>query len=239
MAMLDLLKRVAELQGEATTSRKRGDAMRNVGREVDALKAYHDGLEALTKAVEILRPVKQELAAWTPPVVDELSPKLKKGLDELVETLGARGGLLERLNLLKEASESYSEGAVFEQRFGLPSTYNRLNAVKYSLLAGSGRLRDYVPQLRELADYLDTTLRKNKSFSDSGWAWADLGDCLALLGRPEEAREAYSSFISKAEIKSPERTLDVLKRIAGRLEELKDPDAPRLRAAIDVLESAR
>jgi tetratricopeptide (TPR) repeat protein len=109
--------------------------------------------------------------------------------------------------------------------------------VKYLLLAGERRLRELEPQLRELAAHVETNLRADKSLSDSGWAWADLGDCMALLGKPEEARKAYSSFISKAEIKSPERTLDVLKEIASKLKESADPDAPRLQAAIDILQS--
>jgi len=235
--MLDVERvRVRELLEQAKTYRKRGDALRRVGRENEALEAYRGGLVALTDALKILGPTKEQIAARSPPATS-LPAELKEGLDELVEVFGARGGMLQRLNLLKEASESYSEGAVLEQRFGLPSTYNQLNAVKYSLLSGAGRLRDFEPQLHELAVHLDTNLRADKSFSDSGWAWADLGDCLALLGKPDEAREAYLSFISKAEIKSPERTLDVLKEIALRLEELADPDAPRLRAAINILES--
>jgi predicted RNA polymerase sigma factor len=236
MAMLDQLKRVRELQEEPKTYRKRGDALRKVGREDAALEAYRGGLVALTDAVKILAPTKERVAS-SPPLPAKLPPELKEGLQELVETFGARGGLLQRLNFLKEASESYAEGAVLEQRFGLRSTYNRLNEVKSSLLSGAGRLRDFEPPLRELAVHLYTNLREDKTFSDSGWAWADLGDCLVLLGKVEEAREAYSSFISKAEIKSPERTLDVLKEIALRLEELADPDAPRLRAAIDILKS--
>jgi tetratricopeptide (TPR) repeat protein len=50
-----------------------------------------------------------------------------------------------------------------------------------------------------------TALTGALQLGDSGWAWADLGDCMALLGNLEEARRAYSIFIKKAEIKSPER----------------------------------
>jgi len=234
--MLAQLETVRELQELAKTYRKRGDALQKIGRESAALEAYRGGLVALTDALKIIGPTKEQIDARSPPA-SSLPADLKEGLHELVEIFGTRGGILQRLKLLKEASESYSEGAALEQRFGLPSTYNRLNAVKYSLLSGAGRLRDFEPRLRELAVYLDTNLRADKGFSDSGWAWADLGDCLALLGNPDEAREAYLSFISKAEIKSPERTLDVLKEIALRLEEFADPDAPRLRAAINILES--
>jgi predicted RNA polymerase sigma factor len=231
--MLDQLKEVRELQEQAKTYRKKGDTLRRVGREDAALEAYRGGLAALTGALEILGPPKKQIAATSAPLPSEL----ETFLHELVETFGARAGMLLRLKRLEEASESYSEGAALELRFDLPSTYNRLNAAKYLLLAGKKRLRELEPQLRELAAHIETSLIADKSLSDSGWAWADLGDCMALLGKPEDARKAYLSFISKAEIRSPERTLDVLKEIASRLNESADPDAPRLQAAIDILQS--
>src|SRR5262245_60390260 len=104
--MLDQLQRVSVLQNDATTYRKKGDALRRIGREEEALEAYQAGLAALTSALEILGPAKAQLAAPSPRLIDEL-----------VETLGARGGLLQRLGHLKEASESYAEGALLEKRF--------------------------------------------------------------------------------------------------------------------------
>jgi len=231
--MLDRLKELKENQERAKSYRKKGDALRKAGREDAAREAYRAGVTELTDGLEMFRPETEQLSAMSLPLPGELEAVLH----ELVETFGARGGMFQRLGLLKEASESYSEGAVLEQRFALPSTYNRLNEVKCLLLVGERRLRELEPQLRELAAHIQTNLRADKSLSDSGWAWADLGDCMALLGNPEEARKAYSSFISKAEIKSPERTLDVLKEIASKLKESADPDAPRLQAAIDVLHS--
>jgi hypothetical protein len=38
-----------------------------------------------------------------------------------------------------------------------------------------------------------------------------------LLGRTEEAAQTYAKFVAKAELKSPERALDVLKEIASKL----------------------
>lgn len=229
--MLDGLTEVTEKQEQAKSYRKKGDALRKAGREDGALEAYRAGVAALTDALDLLGAEAKEVAAMRPP----LSSKQELVLRELVETFGAKGGMLQRLGLVKEAAGSYSEGALLEQRFALPSTYNRLNAVKFSLLAGEKRLRELEPQIRELTRHIETNLRPGKSLSDSGWAWADLGDCMALLGNPDEARRAYSTFISKAESKSPERTLDVLKEIASKLKESADPDASRLHAAIEVL----
>jgi hypothetical protein len=89
--------------------------------------------------------------------------------------------------------------------------------------------------IKALAEFIDSSLRADKTLSDRGWAWADLGDCLALLDRTVDARKAYATFIAKAEIKSPERTLDVLEKIATKLRSNGDEDAPRLAKAIDAL----
>jgi len=232
--MVDQMERVKELQLSAKAYRKKGDAMRKLGREDPALEAYRAGIVVLDESVELLRTAKEQIDAASPPLPGEL----EEPLHELVEAFGTRGGLLQRLKRIKEASKSYAEGATLEKRFSLPSTYNRLNAVKSLLLAGESTLRQLEPQLLDLAAHIDANLRADKGLSDSGWAWADLGDCMALLGKPDEARRAYSSFIAKAEIKSPERTLDVLKEIAAKLEQAGDTDAPRLQAAIGALQSA-
>jgi tetratricopeptide (TPR) repeat protein len=158
-------------------------------------------------------------------------------LNELVEALGSLGGMQQRLGLLKDAARSYSEGAHLEDRFNLQSTYNRLNVVKYALLTGEQTLHMLAPRIDELARHIDANLRADTDLSDKGWAWADLGDCLGLLGRQEEARRAYSTFIAKAEIKSPERTLDVLREIASSLRASGDPDAERLQLAVTALQS--
>jgi tetratricopeptide (TPR) repeat protein len=231
--MSDRLGRVRAKQEEARSYRKKGDALQKIGRENAAREAFSAGAAALGDALELLKPEATRISATTPP----LHGDLKSALDELVETFGARGGMLQRLGSLSEAARSYSQGATLEDDFTLPSTYNRLNAIKYSLLAGQARLRELTPRIETLATFIEAGLPSNSSLSDSGWAWADLGDCMALLGKVEEARRAYATFIAKAEVKSPERTLDILKEIAAKLEGTSDPDASRLRSAIDALQS--
>jgi tetratricopeptide (TPR) repeat protein len=193
---------------------------------------YRDSIYATQPAFALkLWPHAEQAAAMSLPLTTEQ----KTVLCEVLEVLGARGEMLQRIWLWQEALESYMEGAYLEGMFALPSTYNRLNVVNCLLLAGMKRLRECEPQIRELAALIEMNLRANESLSDSCGAWADLGDCMALLGNPEEARRAYSTFIAKAEIKSPERKLDVMKDIASKLKELADPDAPRVQTAIDVL----
>ena len=231
--MLGPLEKAIELQETARSSRKKGDALRKAGREGAAMDAYTSGLAALNEALGLLKAKDQMLRTASPPLPSDAAPDLR----ELIEIYGALGGMHQRLGALEESLASYAKGAVLEEKFGLSSTYNRLNAVKYSLLTGTDPLRSLEAKIQTLANFIETSLRADKSLSDRGWAWADLGDCLALLGRTEEASRAYATFIAKAEIKSPERTLDVLNEIASKLQSKGDPDAPRLATAIDALKA--
>jgi tetratricopeptide (TPR) repeat protein len=230
--VLDRLKDVKNLEDRARTQRKKGDALHDVGREEPALSAYREGLAALTDALALIRPDEEALQTASIPLSDDQ----KDIVNELVELHGARGGMLQRLGLLDEALASYTTGAALEERFAFSTIYNRLNMVKYSLLTGKQQLHELEPQIQALAALIEANLRADRGTSDSGWSWADLGDCLTLLGRPTEARRAYASFVSKAEIRSPERTLDVLQAIASRLEDLSDPDAPRLKQAVKTIQ---
>ena len=227
------LENAIELQETARSFRKKGDALRKVGREEAAMEAYRSGLTALNEALGLLKAKDDMLRAASPPLPSDAAPDLR----ELIEIYGALGGMYQRLDALDKSLVSYLAGAGLEERFGLPSTYNRLNAVKYSLLTGPDPLQSFEARIQALADSIDASLRADKSVSDRGWAWADLGDCLALLGRTEEAGRAYATFIAKTEVKSPERTIDVLKEVAAKLQSKGDPDAPRLVAAIDALQT--
>ena len=230
---MDLLEQVRQKQDEAKSLRKKGEALRKAGHEEAARQAFNAGVARLDDALTVLEPEAAQIAAAGPPLSGELGGMLR----ELIETFGARAGMLQRLGLLKEASQSYSQGASLEQKFDLPGTYNRLNAVRYLLLAGATPLAELEPRIRKLAEHIEESLRSDKSMNDNGWVWADLGDCMALLGKVHEAQMAYATFISKAEIKSPERTLDVLKQIASKLAAMRDPDAVRLQRAVSALQT--
>lgn len=229
--LLDPIEKAINLQETARSSRKKGDAIRKSGSEEAALGAYRSGLAALNEALGLLKEKDEIFQESTLP----LSSNAARYLRELVEVYGALGGMHQRLGALEESLSSYTNGAALEEKFGMANTYNRLNAIKYSLLTGHDTLRSLEARILTLAGFIETSLRADKSLSDRGWAWADLGDCLALLGRTEEASRAYATFIAKAEIKSPERTLDVLNEIASKLQAKGDPDVPRLSMAIDVL----
>jgi tetratricopeptide (TPR) repeat protein len=232
--MQDALRKAIEKQEVAKSSRKKGDALRKAGRTDAALAAYRSGLDALNEALGMLAVPREQLRLESK---ESVPADLREALKELVEVLGALGGMHQRIGSLDEALSSYRDGAALEEQFGLPTTYNRLNAVKLSLVTGYEPLRAMEAKISDLAGFIESTLRADQKLSDSGWAWADLGDCLALLGRADDAGNAYATFIAKAEIKSPERTLDVLKEVAAKLQSLNDPDVARVLAAIDALQT--
>ncbi|MEO5823566.1 MAG: hypothetical protein ABIT71_23935 [Vicinamibacteraceae bacterium] len=215
-------------------ARKKGDGRRRLQREDDAHAAYRDGLAGVEAVIALpeLAAARAELPA---PPLDPLS-EAGRLVPEVVELLGTTGGLYQRLGDLPQALRSYGEGADLETRYGLPGTYNRLNALKLELLTGGRSLADLSPRLLALAEHIRLSLDKDKSLNDSGWVHADLGDCLALLGRTEEAGRAYATFIAKTELRSPERTLDVLKKIAKAMHGNADADTARLEQAIATLQ---
>jgi predicted RNA polymerase sigma factor len=154
---------------------------------------------------------------------------------ELVEVWGARGGLLRRLGNAREALESYKAGSDVESRFVPNSTYNRVNAIKFALLSGLRTLTDIEGEIRTFEHLLTDALAKDQKLSDSGWAWADLADCRALIGDVAGAERAYRTFVQKAGSKAPDATLDVLHAILAKLREANDPRAAAVDASITAL----
>jgi tetratricopeptide (TPR) repeat protein len=226
--MGQLIQQVKDRQEAAKLYRKKGDAFRKTGREEEAAKAYQSGVEELNKALEHLSEMEKES-----------SPETFKNsvVPEFVETFGAKGGLLQRLGKISETLDSYSKGAELEEKFELSNTYNRLNVVKQELLTGNKTIHSLEPQIRRLEHILNDRMATESTLSDSGWTWADLGDCRTLLGDLTGAEEAYEKFMRKAEIKSPERTLAVLTDIAEKLSQTGDSSAGHLTEAIDFLRS--
>lgn len=230
-SLTDATRRLNDALAIARTARKKGDALRGRRPEHEVHEAYDTGIGAIESALEDTDGARIELDALAPPLAGEADALLKA----LVEACGTLGGLRQRRGLLQAARDSYHEGGKLEERFKLPSTYNRLNRVKQDLLLGGVSLDALMPEIERLAQTIESALGADQALNDSGWVWADLGDCLALLDRTAEASTAYANFIAKAEIKSPERTLDVLGQIAVKLAERGDPGAARLHAAIDAL----
>jgi tetratricopeptide (TPR) repeat protein len=229
----DLLTQVKQKQEDARSHRRKGEALEKSGEQNAAAKEFEAGLAALEDAIALMEPQASQLHASALPSQGRAEGVLK----ELIETFGAQGGLLQRLDRFKEAAQSYSRGAVLEKKFDLASTYNRLNAVKCALQAGTDTLAELEPEIKEIRNHIEDGLRSDRSLSDSGWAWADLGDCFALLGETKKAGDAYATFIAKADSNSPERTLRVLQRIAAKV---KDPKARRrLREVIGAIETSR
>jgi len=220
----------------ARLARRKGEALARAGRrEADIFAAYDWGVRAIEQA---LAAVAGERAALEASPSQRLSSSQAALLDQLVESFGVRGGLRQRQGRPSVALESYAAGAALEEKFQLPSTYNRLNWLKQTLLTRHDVSLDALsPRIEALCKVIDDSLNRSQELSATAWPWADLGDCLALLGRTEESAKAYGQFIAKAETKSPDRALAVLKQIGARLEENHDHSAPRVLAAIATLQS--
>src|SRR5262245_18584766 len=196
------LEALREILKQAELDRKRGDALRKAKREPEAVLAYQSGISTLEGGLALL-----DGADWQhqPEFVPQRS-----------EILGSLGGLLRRLARDGEAYRRYAEGGKVEHDFELPTTYTRVNEIKYALLTGATTIAALQERARQSEKLLATTLNspKTQQLADDGWAWADLGDCRGLLGDYAGASSAYTTFISKAGVSAPATTLDVLGRIA-------------------------
>src|SRR5262245_12367927 len=128
-------EQVDELSRQVTLCRKRGDALRRADNIEKAVEQYHTGLRHLDEMLRTLKDPRwyrlEEFSRDTALPSDQLEIAT-----ELVEAWGVRGGLLRRLGESRAALDSYNEGAEVEKQFVPMSTYNRVNVVKYALLAG-------------------------------------------------------------------------------------------------------
>lgn len=226
---------INELYRQATLCRKRGDALRRANETKKAAEQYQAGLSYIDKAFQILKDPTWyrlgELGGNKLPQSEQLD--IAK---DLVEAWGVRGGLLRRLGQSRAALDSYSEGANLEKQFVPTSTYNRVNVVKYALLAGLKTLAESEQDIRDLESLLSDQLAKNQELGDSGWTWADLGDCRALLGDVSGAERAYRTFIEKSGSNAPNITLEVLRDTLSKLDESLDPRADIVRQSLRALE---
>lgn len=231
--MPDSIQRLLQAQDSARSARKKGDAFRRSGRDEEAVTTvFEAGAQALEAGLQDVATERARIEAAAATAAD-----LPLAV-QLAETLGALGGLRQRTGQLAAALQSYSAGARIEQQFKMANTYNRLNELRQTLLLqGDTTLAQWEPRIAALAEKIHADLLADETLSCKGWAWADLGDCLALLGRSEESADAYSTFVEKAEIKSPERTLDVLSQIAAKLQQRNDPGAARVEAAVAALQA--
>lgn len=223
--MAAISEQLLSLQSQADLDRKRGEALRKHGREAEAQVSFEAALLKLQRCLEML-----DQAQWQH---DSDLARLR------ADMLGTCAGILRRLNRDADAYQRYLEGAGIEQQFGLSSTYNRVNELKYALITSAATLASLQDRARAVAELLYRTLSDpaTQKLGDDGWAWADLGDCRGLLGELTEAGRAYSTFIAKAGPKAPESTIAVLDKIAAALERGDDPDRQRVTEMIAALRS--
>jgi tetratricopeptide (TPR) repeat protein len=148
----------------------------------------------------------------------ELSELEKRIVNELVETFGVTGGACRRKKDYKQALLWYQEGSHLEEKFRLSNTYNSVNTIKWGLKLGQATLSNLVSTIEATREALSKQVdEKSGPRRRDAWAWADLGDCRALLGDKKGAIEAYRRFVSLAGADDPESPLSVLREILPKL----------------------
>jgi len=213
-----------------TLQRRKGDALAKAGHTKDAARAYDLALSFLEGPIENIA---ASLSAHDPRVP---VPQADIAADA-AELFGLRGGLLRRLARLDDALDSYRRGAEIESANDLPSTYNRTNTIKLSLITGYQTIRQLEHRLKQLQDVLNMRLSTDERAADDAWIWADLGDVRLLLGDVTGAESAYRTFTAKARTDSPAVALSVLKEITRALEAHSDRDADRVKASLERVET--
>jgi tetratricopeptide (TPR) repeat protein len=230
------LRQAKDCRARGRVKRMRGDALHKGGKVEEAKRAYRDAADDFREPLRALPETIrwQVLNQWPS---EQMEPPRQALVDELIELYGSLGGVLRRSDDTTDALASYEDGSAIEQRFNLASTYNRLNAIKYKLLTRTAKLEEVELDLQDLAHHIDHQLATDAKLSDSGWAWADLGDCRLLTGDLDGARQAYKNFINKAESRSPATALGVLAEVARTLEGATGPKALRAVGNIERLMS--
>jgi tetratricopeptide (TPR) repeat protein len=192
----------------------------------------NEAIKILTEATTLAEPERARLEKEGFPQTD------RETGSELAETFGVAGGAHRRAKDFDKALSFYERGAVLEERFALPSTYNRANAVKWSIRMaqrGIDELTTRIASMRtQLAADVDEVSGERRR---DAWAWADLGDCHALLGDAPDALRAYGRFVQLAGVDDPKSSASVLREIAKVLP--KDTRAARaVGSVIEFLDGA-
>ena len=200
---------------------------------------YDSALGELDSALQILLDLFDEKLMESK---ETLSPENKQRLvvAEIGETYGLKGGIYRRMHDDNSAYECYFEGSIYEnEKFGIESTYNQLNAIKFALLTQDIKveeLKDRVVKvlltLTRQIDEIEGTRRMD------GWAWADIGDCRTIIGDNEGAIRAYRRFMQLSGADAPKSSLSVLKMISDKLTEKNDPANEGVKSSIRFLEQA-
>jgi hypothetical protein len=131
---------------------------------------------------------------------------------------GIRGGILRRAGRLEEARAAYRQGRELEK----DDTYNRTNSIYLDLLIGPATPRTLEKEIRDARDKVERQIRAQRS--RQWWAWADLGLLEMLLGRQQQADEAYRNFEeSGARASDYDTVLSVLESLWAKFRESNEP----------------
>ncbi len=220
-----------EMLRRADLARKRAEALHDSGREEWAVAVWREAIELYDRVSESSRGLVEDRGSAAEPSREQLA------LAALwAEARGRQGGVHRRLGEQAAALDCYAEGKAVEERFGLASTYNRLNFVLGSLQLPAGdprrkRVSELQQESETVAGAIEERLRSDPELGGECWPWADLGLCRALLGDAEGAARAYREFADKAPRDLAEDIASVLAGLAAKLGET-EPEAERRITAV-------
>ncbi len=202
--------------------------------EADNPDELEEALKLLDRAVELSEPAWESMRD-----VPNGSPteQQRKVGDELIETYGVTGGAYRRRHDFEKALRYYERGAILEVKLRLDNTYNRVNSIKWSIRLDKKSIDQLQATIRDTLELLERqTDEVRGSRKRDAWAWADLGDCRALLGDEPGALLAYDRFLDLAGVDDATSPLGVLREIAKKLPQGKPSTA--VHAIMNRLEGA-
>jgi tetratricopeptide (TPR) repeat protein len=199
-------------------------------------KLYRDE-EAYEEAIEALK----EAVAW----IDESDWERRSDIEvadqktvawHLADCLGMMGGNARRLGRLEEALKYFKRGGIYEidRRFEINSSYNLVNAIVIPI---ENRIKSASEQKEALAQAVsvlqDQVFGKRRM---DRWAWADLGQCLLLLGDRRGAKDAYLRFMELGDEESVKSAKNVLNKLHKPLKDVDEEIADAIVEGISQLE---
>jgi len=148
------------------------------------------------------------------------------------------GGNYRRLKRFEDAISDFERGRQYEEdgRFEVNSSYNLINEIVLPIEEGMKTAADQRGKLQAAAAVLEQQVRGGRR--RDRWAWADLGECLLLLGDLERARSAYDEFISLGDTDSIKSARAVLQRLCAVLVESDGEAAVNVDSGLQQLERA-
>ena len=194
--------------------------MRDVFSDVDDLKSNAKSLRDRKQYERANKRLDEAIALLQS---DEAQGNKEKRLSELADCYGMKGGVFRRWERLDDAIQMYRTGLDYEEQLGHDS-YNLSNWIALSIAHGKEQPATLSGRIAEGADLVGEQLRLRPSSrvrpdrSKQWWAWADFAMFNLLLGRSDQALDAYGKYRDVgARREDYQTTIEVLELLEGRV----------------------